>query len=124
MTTTNPGPASKRPRKTARPAKTSANSKPARVADAPLPATTVQKQPTKAAQVEALLTRADGASLDELCATTGWLPHTCRAFLTGLRKKGRTLERSKREDGATIYKRVSGAAAGASAVPEAAEAIS
>lgn len=29
-----------------------------------------------------------GASLDELAGATGWLPHTTRAALTGLRKKG------------------------------------
>ncbi|QNE33543.1 DUF3489 domain-containing protein [Sphingomonas sp. NBWT7] len=57
---------------------------------------------TKAAQVLALLRRSDGATLAELIAGTGWLPHTTRAFLTGLRKKGRTLEKSKR-DGVTCY---------------------
>jgi hypothetical protein len=29
-----------------------------------------------------------GATLDELTRTTGWLPHTARAALTGLRKRG------------------------------------
>ena len=62
------------------------------------------KSPTKASLVEALLGQDAGASLDDLCQATGWLPHTCRAFLTGLRKKGRILERHKREDGATIYR--------------------
>ena len=69
------------------------------------------KPQTKAARVEALLAREGGASLDELCQTTGWLPHTCRAFLTGLRKKGRALERSKAEDGTSIYTLVSAAGA-------------
>lgn len=62
------------------------------------------KPQTKAGLVEDLLDRDKGASLDELCQATGWLPHTCRAFLTGLRKKGRNLERAKREDGTTCYK--------------------
>jgi hypothetical protein len=62
------------------------------------------KPQSKAALVEELLQRSGGASLDDLCQATGWLPHTCRAFLTGLRKKGRTVERSKREDGVTIYR--------------------
>jgi hypothetical protein len=62
------------------------------------------KPQTKASLVEALLSRSAGASLDDLCQATGWLPHTCRAFLTGLRKKGKTIVRSKREDGTTIYK--------------------
>jgi DNA-binding transcriptional regulator PaaX len=34
------------------------------------------------------LQRGDGASLAELVAATGWLPHTTRAALTGLRKRG------------------------------------
>ena len=40
------------------------------------------------AQVIELLQRGDGATLAELVAATGWLPHTTRAALTGLRKRG------------------------------------
>jgi hypothetical protein len=29
---------------------------------------------------------------------TGWLPHTTRAALTGLRKKGHAVDRRKRND--------------------------
>ncbi len=36
----------------------------------------------------ALLQRGDGAALAELVSATGWLPHTTRAALTGLRKRG------------------------------------
>ena len=43
---------------------------------------------TKIAQVIELLQRGDGATLAELVAATGWLPHTTRAALTGLRKRG------------------------------------
>lgn len=57
----------------------------------------------KSASVEQLLTRDGGTSLDELTAATGWQPHSCRAFLTGLRKKGWAIERKKREDGTTIW---------------------
>lgn len=35
-----------------------------------------------------LLQRDIGATLEELIAVTGWLPHTTRAALTGLRKRG------------------------------------
>lgn len=80
------------------------------------------KPQTKASQVEALLARGDGVSLVDLCQTTGWLPHTCRAFLTGLRKKGKALERSKAEDGTTIYKLMSEAADGTSEATTEAEA--
>ncbi len=43
---------------------------------------------TKIAQVIVLLERPGGATLAELVAATGWLPHTTRAALTGLRKRG------------------------------------
>lgn len=57
----------------------------------------------KSATVEQLLTREGGTSLDELTSATGWQPHSCRAFLTGLRKKGWVIDRQKREDGTTIW---------------------
>lgn len=66
--------------------------------DAPAP-----ERQTKAALVLALLRRPEGATLAELVAATGWLPHTTRAALTGLRKKGHTVEKSKR-DGVTCYR--------------------
>ena len=60
------------------------------------------RAPTKTANVIALLSREQGATLAELVAATGWLPHTTRAALTGLRKKGHELTKSKRDD-ATCY---------------------
>ena len=36
-------------------------------------------------------------------AATSWLPHTTRAALTGIRKKGHEVERMKRDD-ATCYR--------------------
>lgn len=57
---------------------------------------------TKSAMVLALLGRDKGATLAELIAATGWLPHTTRATLTGLRKKGHSITRGKR-DGTTCY---------------------
>jgi Protein of unknown function (DUF3489) len=43
-----------------------------------------------------------GATLDELVAATAWLPHTTRAALTSLRKKGHQIDKGKRGD-ATCY---------------------
>src|SRR5208282_6685546 len=43
---------------------------------------------TKLAEVVELLQRDRGATIDELIDATGWLPHTTRAALTGLRKRG------------------------------------
>lgn len=49
---------------------------------------------SKTARVLALLQRPDGATLDELVAETSWLPHTIRAAMTGLRKKGHEVQRT------------------------------
>jgi hypothetical protein len=62
------------------------------------PSNTKPLRQTKAAVVLALLEREEGATLDELIAATNWLPHTTRAALTGLRKKGHAIDRSKRGD--------------------------
>ena len=43
---------------------------------------------TKLAEVVELLQRDRGTTIDELIDATGWLPHTTRAALTGLRKRG------------------------------------
>jgi hypothetical protein len=50
-----------------------------------------------------LLKRGEGATLPELISATGWLPHTTRSALTGLRKKGHSIERSKRDE-VTCYR--------------------
>ena len=65
---------------------------------------------TKLAQVAELLQRDHGATLDELVAATGWLPHTTRAALTGLRKRGYavTIDRSDKERGSTYRARLDG----------------
>lgn len=51
---------------------------------------------TKTNTVMALLDRDKGATLAELIEATDWLSHTIRAALTGLRKKGHVIERTKR----------------------------
>jgi hypothetical protein len=62
------------------------------------PAVAPAKAETKSEVVLKLLRRSQGAILAELVAATGWLPHTTRAALTGLRKKGHVLEKSRRDD--------------------------
>ena len=65
--------------------------------------TTAPREGTKMARVVGLLQRDRGATLAEIIATTDWLPHTTRAALTGLRKRGYvvTLDRSDDERGST-----------------------
>ena len=55
-------------------------------------------RPSKTADLIALLRREQGATLPELIEATGWLPHTTRAALTGLRKKGHAITRGKRDE--------------------------
>ena len=57
---------------------------------------------SKIAQVVNMLERPGGAPLAELASHTGWLPHTTRAALTGLRKKGNVIVKESR-DGMTVY---------------------
>jgi hypothetical protein len=59
---------------------------------------------TKAQIVLDLLQRCEGCSLDDLVAATRWQPHTARAVLTGLRKKGHQLTSWKPETGSRIYR--------------------
>ena len=53
---------------------------------------------TKSAAVLELLRRQQGSTLAELVDATAWQPHTARAMLTSLRKKGHAIERRKRGD--------------------------
>ena len=50
---------------------------------------------SKLALIIELLRRADGATIVDLTQATGWLPHTTRATLTGLRKRGYTVIRER-----------------------------
>ncbi len=67
-------------------------------AQAVQPAQREPRSGTKAEQVLCLLRRPDGATLQELVDATGWLQHTTRAALTGLRKKGHGIAKTKRGD--------------------------
>jgi hypothetical protein len=71
---------------------------------------------TKLAQIIELLQSDAGATLDELIAATDWLPHTTRAALTGLRKRGYPVsrERSTSKRGSTYFIRSDRMVAGGS----------
>jgi len=76
--------------------------------DKPSPATQciTPKAPTKTDIILDLLTRAEGATLQQMVDATGWLPHTTRAALTGLKKKGREFTSTK-ADGVRTYRLIS-----------------
>ena len=94
-------------------ATTAANMAAARSATA-APTATAPRQGTKIARVIELLQRDQGARLDELIAATGWLPHTARAALTGLRHRGYDVRLERGETGrASVYRAVATLAASA-----------
>ncbi|MGO9358921.1 MAG: DUF3489 domain-containing protein [Xanthobacteraceae bacterium] len=51
-----------------------------------------------------MLSQDMGAPLEALVAATGWLPHTTRAALTGLRKRGFVIERERDDIRGTFYR--------------------
>ena len=59
---------------------------------------------SKLALVIEHLQRTDGATLVDLTQATGWLPHTTRAALTGLRKRGYAVIREKIGVGDSVYR--------------------
>jgi Protein of unknown function (DUF3489) len=71
---------------------------------------TIPRQGSKLAEVMALLGRKQGVAIEELTSVTGWLRHTTRAALTGLRKRGYAIERSRSEQGSSVYRIVVAAA--------------
>jgi biotin operon repressor len=78
-------------------------------ADAVTPSTSGTERPpasTKRAKLIELLERGEGASVAEIGERLGWLPHTVRAAITGLRHAGRQVTRSKGENGRSIYRLV------------------
>lgn len=50
------------------------------------------------------LSRPAGATTDHLVGVLGWQPHTIRAALTGLRKRGYDVAREKNRKGETVYR--------------------
>jgi hypothetical protein len=66
------------------------------------------RQGSKPSIVIDLLARKRGAGIDELASAVGWLPHTTRAALTGLRKRGYAIERERSEKGGSVYRIVAG----------------
>jgi Protein of unknown function (DUF3489) len=51
-----------------------------------------------------MLLSPEGAAMEQLVAMTGWLPHTTRAALTGLRKKGHAVSSEKLEGRGRVYR--------------------
>ncbi|MFN3233156.1 MAG: DUF3489 domain-containing protein [Alphaproteobacteria bacterium] len=72
--------------------------------DAPDAASTTDTKPaSKADGIMGLLKQPGGAGIADIQAATGWQPHSIRAFLSGLRKKGIAVGRTKDEAGKAVY---------------------
>ncbi len=59
---------------------------------------------TKTDAVIRLLCRSGGCTIAQLQKATDWQPHSIRAALTGLRKKGHDVQRDKNAKGVTVYR--------------------
>ena len=53
------------------------------------------KPSSKSSLVLQMLQRPEGATIAQIVTATGWLPHTSRAALTGLKKKGHKITSEK-----------------------------
>lgn len=72
-----------------------------------IPAAGIQPKPsTELGIVLSMLEAPGGAPLSKLVEVAGWLPHTTRAALTGLRKRGFTIVSEKTEAGGSSVYRV------------------
>jgi len=69
------------------------------------PKTRTPREGTKQATLIAMLRAPEGATLDEIVAATGWLPHTARGAMSGALKKKLGLEvtSEKVEDRGRVY---------------------
>ena len=65
---------------------------------------------TKSETIRKLLARKGGATITQLQTATAWQPHSVRAALSGLRKKGAAIARSANAKGVTVYRLSSGTA--------------
>ncbi|MGN3974814.1 DUF3489 domain-containing protein [Tsuneonella sp. SYSU-LHT278] len=62
------------------------------------------KPVSKSSLVLAMLQRPEGATIAQLVNAASWLPHTTRAALTGLKKKGHQVTSEKAEGEERVYR--------------------
>ena len=73
-----------------------------RLPTSPATTRTRSRKPGKLDLIADMLAAPVGASLEDLTIATGWLPHSVRAGMTGLRKQGHSISRST-VDGVTRF---------------------
>ncbi|WP_300072054.1 DUF3489 domain-containing protein [uncultured Ruegeria sp.] len=62
---------------------------------------------TRQQQLQKLLSRKAGATIEQIQKAFGWQPHSARAAISMMRKAGHTVERSGSDKG-TVYRIVKG----------------
>ncbi|MEP2726949.1 DUF3489 domain-containing protein [Roseibium sp.] len=62
------------------------------------------KPSNKSSLVLEMLQRPEGATIAQIVTATSWLPHTTRAALTGLKKKGHEITSEKVEGEERVYR--------------------
>lgn len=83
----------------------------------PTSTTPGSRRTTKAGLIQQMLSAPDGATLAAFSQATGWQAHTVRAALTRLRQAGAAIERTRSEEGETIYRILSTAGLAAQTQP-------
>lgn len=58
---------------------------------------------TKQELLVEILSKKSGANIDAIVKATGWLSHTSRAMISGLRKAGYKIETEPGKDGKAVY---------------------
>lgn len=76
-----------------------------RPAKTPIESPQHTRRTSKRNQLAALLVRDEGATIAQMQQATGWLPHTVRAALTGLKKLGYAID-SDKVNGLRTYRAV------------------
>jgi hypothetical protein len=61
---------------------------------------------TKASILQQMVAGPEGATLAALTQATGWQAHTVRSALTRLRQAGHRVERSRSDEGGTVYRTI------------------
>ncbi len=87
---------------------TAASSAEPLAAQAPVAASAAQRPAGKLGEVLGVISSEAGATLGEITTLTGWLPHTARAAVTGLRQRGFPIGLVER-DGRKAYRLTSAA---------------
>lgn len=65
--------------------------------------TTTSRSPSKLDQLEALLTRRNGASIEEMTKASGWQQHSVRGAMAGALKKRGLAIKSEKLNGTRRY---------------------